>query len=63
MMGTMDMNRVHLWMGLTHPVYGPMNLATYSTCMAAAMSYAWYSAWMQMLLNGTPLAGPPPSQK
>lgn len=57
-----DMNRVHLFMGLTHPVFGPMNMAVYSTAMASAMSYAWYQAWAHMVVDAA-LAASPPSQK
>ncbi len=31
-----DMNRVYLQMALTHPVFRPMNLATYSACVGYA---------------------------
>lgn len=44
-----DMNRAYLWMGLTHPFFGPMNLATYSTCVG----YAWYVEWVRMMLEAT----------
>jgi hypothetical protein len=49
MMVPIDMNRVHLWMGLTHPIFGPMNLAAYS----AWLGYAWYVEWIRLLLETT----------
>lgn len=49
MMVPIDMNRVHLFMGLTHPIFGPMNLATYSACVG----YAWYVEWIRLLLETT----------
>ena len=55
-----DMNRIHLIMGLTHPVLGPMNLAMYSTAMASSISYAWYCAWVQMLVDSTQALAPRP---
>lgn len=61
MMAPIDMNRLHLLMGLTHPVFGPMNMAVYSTAMASAVSSAWYQAWVQLMVD-TALA-PPPSPK
>jgi len=49
------MNRVHLWMGLTHPIFGPTNLAWYMANVSMSMSYAAYVTWIQMLMDG-PLA-------
>lgn len=49
MMPGVDMNRVHLFMGLTHPLYGPMNLATYSY----ALWYTWYTEWIRMMIDVT----------
>lgn len=57
MMPGVDMNRVHLWMGLTHPVFGPYCLAVYS----AAMGYSWYVAWIEAMMDAT--HPPRPSQK
>ena len=44
-----DMNRVYLQMALTHPVFGPMNLATYSACVG----YACYVEWIRLMLAAT----------
>jgi len=46
-----DVNRAHLWLALTHPYFGAMNLAAYTTCMSAAVAQTWYIAWAQMLLD------------
>lgn len=46
-----DMRPVYLWMGLTHPLLGPANLAWYSSYM----TYAAYVAWVEMLMS--PLGG------
>lgn len=51
MMSGVDMNRVHLWMGLTHPVYGPLNLAYYMTMMGPQMYYVAYVKWIEFLMD------------
>jgi hypothetical protein len=42
-----DMRPVHLWMGLTHPVFGPANAFWYSTFM----TYSCYLAWVDLVMN------------
>ncbi len=42
-----DRDRLHLWMGLSHPYLGPMNMAWYS----AFIGYAWYLEWVKLYMN------------
>ncbi|MGE0022786.1 MAG: hypothetical protein AB7S70_04040 [Hyphomicrobium sp.] len=51
MMAGVDMNRVHLWMGLAHPIYGPVNLAYYMAVMGPHMYYAAYVKWIEFMID------------
>lgn len=53
MMFGVDKDRLHLWMGLTHPVLGPTNLAWYLASLSLSTSYACYVTWIQMLIDTT----------
>lgn len=53
MMYGIDKDRLHLWMGLTHPIFGPTNLAWYLTHLTMSTSYACYTAWIEMVINST----------
>lgn len=50
-----DMNRLHLWMGITHPVFGPLNYAWYLSNVALAgqigAGHAWYVTWLSMMAD------------
>lgn len=48
-----DMNRVHFFMGLTHPVFGPMNLATYMAFMGPSIAQIWYTEWVKLFIDVT----------
>jgi hypothetical protein len=48
-----DKDRLHLYMGLTHPVMGPMNLAVYASVLWASTGYAMYTASIKALLDAT----------
>jgi hypothetical protein len=53
MMYGMDKDRLHLWMGLTHPVFGPANLAWYMAFLTMSQSYGCYVAWIDTFINST----------
>jgi hypothetical protein len=48
-----DTNRLHLFMGLAHPVYGPMNLAYYMAIMGPSIGYMWYTEWIKLFIDMT----------
>jgi len=53
MMYGIDKDRLHLFLGLTHPLYGPMNLAAYTTALSLTMGTSLYTAWVKALVDTT----------
>jgi hypothetical protein len=51
-----DMRKVHLFMGLTHPAFGPACFAVYS----AVLGYSCFRAWLQLLADSSEFQRPDP---
>lgn len=53
MMTPIDINRVYLQLGLSHPVFGPTLLAYYSAIVGPVVAYGWYVEWVKLFTEMT----------
>lgn len=51
MLPGVDLNRVYLWTGLTHPVFGPPLFAYYTAIVGPVVAYGWYVEWVRLMLE------------